>query len=266
MGFYIALPVLLLAGLYLFLIAPGKKDISELKGWHYSHRGLHDLGKGIPENTLPAFEQAIANNYGIELDVHLTADDQLVVFHDDDLRHAAGMDMNIHDTGYEEISQHPVYASPYHIPLFSQVLSLVSGRVPLIVEIKSCKRYTELCVKVSEMLKNYQGPLCIESFDPRIVKWFRVNRPDITRGQLSSSMFKSNLHFSTKVIMTFMLMNFTSKPHFIAYMHENAGNLSFLLCRKLFKANTVAWTLRSKEELETARAMFDLFIFEGFIP
>ena len=260
--------IIIIAIIYLILISPGKKDMESFKKWLYSHRGLHDIEKGIPENTIPAFKKAVEKGYGIELDVHLTLDERAVVFHDDTLINASDTDIQIKDLKYDQLKEYKLFNTDNNIPLFTDVLDTVSGKVPLIVELKTCKDYIRLCEKVSEILSAYEGMYCIESFDPRIVKWFRKNKPGIVRGQLSANMFKGSvkISFLTKCIMTFMLLNFLSKPNFIAYAHKDKRNLSFILCRKLFRANTVAWTLESKEDLVNAKDMFDMFIFEKFIP
>jgi glycerophosphoryl diester phosphodiesterase len=238
------------------------------KKWHYAHRGLYDISEGIAENTIPAFDRAVRVGYGIELDVHLSKDTRVIVFHDDTLKRACGTDKQISDMTYEKMKEYKLFNTDQHIPLFTDVLTLVSGKVPLIVEIKSCKNWRNLCLSVSHILTEYTGLFCIESFDPRIVKWFRMNRHNVIRGQLSChlSAKKHNLSCMSAFAISHLLTNFMTRPNFIAYGHHDSNNLSFRICRKLLRANTAAWTIKSKKEMETAKDLYDIFIFESFTP
>jgi glycerophosphoryl diester phosphodiesterase len=255
--------------LYIYLISPDNNcDIRSFKKWHYAHRGLHNISRGIAENTVPAFEKAVRGNYGIELDVHLSKDNKVIVFHDDTLKRACGMDKQVSGMTYEEVKKYKLFNTDQHIPLLTDVLTLVSRKVPLIIEIKSCKRLQELCLSVSNLLMEYKGLFCIESFDPRIVKWFRINRRNVIRGQLSCrlSAKKNKISPLSAFAISHLLTNFSTRPNFIAYGHHDSSNLSFKICKRLLKANTVAWTIRSKGDMEEAKGLFDMFIFEGFTP
>ena len=125
------------AALYLWLIAPSKKhpDSGALAGWLYAHRGLHDGNHKVPENSLEAFRRAVDAGYGMELDVQHTRDDRLVVFHDANLKRVCGVDKNVRDLTYGELKRYPLPDGSV-IPLFSEVLELVGGRAPIIVEVK----------------------------------------------------------------------------------------------------------------------------------
>jgi glycerophosphoryl diester phosphodiesterase len=259
---------LLVWGLYLWAIRPGRADMTAFKGHYYAHRGLHSLERGIAENTLEAFARAVFYGYGIELDVRLSADQQVVVFHDDTLSRAAGIDKPVDQLTLEQLKELSLFGTAGKIPLFKDVLRVVGGKTPLIVEVKAGVQNALLCQKTWELLQDYSGLYCVESFHPGIVRWFRKNAPQIIRGQLASDMTKGDngLSRTSRFILTHMLGNFLAKPQFIAYDHKDSSTRSFQLCRKLYHANTVAWTLRSKKELEEARASYDLFIFENFLP
>ncbi|NMB98182.1 MAG: glycerophosphodiester phosphodiesterase [Clostridiaceae bacterium] len=253
--------------IYLYFIAPDTtREMNTFKSWLYAHRGLHDLNAGIPENTIPAFEKAVEMKFGIELDVHISKDEQVIVFHDDTLKRACGVDKEVSSMTYDMLKTYNLFNTDTQIPLFKEVLDLVSGKVPIIIELKSCCNIEKLCTAVSNILDNYNGLYCIESFDPRIVKWFRINRSEVSRGQLSTSLYKSNLSLPVAFAITNLLTNVITRPHFIAYDFNSRQNLSFLICRKLFKANTVAWTIRNRNDLDKAKNLFDTFIFESFIP
>ena len=264
----ILLLVLVIA--YLFLIAPrmsGKPDVSHLMGVDYAHRGLHDNAGDAPENSMAAIKNAVEHGYGIEFDVQLTRDRIPVVFHDESLKRVCGQEGNVRDYTYEELQAFPLLASQERIPLLADVLQAVNGRVPLIIEIKIHENAAEVCEKADALIAAYEGPYCIESFDPRAVAWYKKNRPQVVRGQLSANFNTPERREKfTEKLVHHLLTNVIARPDFIAYDHHSKGNLSRVLCRKVFGTLSVAWTLRSQQELDAAKPDFDLFIFEKFIP
>jgi glycerophosphoryl diester phosphodiesterase len=254
--------------LYLGSIAPRLTNRPEpMPKVYYAHRGLHDNETEAPENTLAAFAKAVDQGYGIELDVQLTKDQQVVVAHDFHLKRICGVDREIDSLTYEELQQYPVFGTNQRIPLLTDVLHLVNGQVPLIVEIKYKKVGSKICEKAQAILDDYQGVYCIESFHPQAVLWYRQNRPEICRGQLSSNFQKHDqVHTITHYIMRHLLTNFVTAPDFIAYDCRDYQAVSKNICRKLYHCPSVAWTVRSQEQLEKIRDYYDYFIFEGFIP
>ncbi len=264
----IALTIIAFAVLYLFLIAPGRrgKDISSLLGHHYAHRGLFDNQHGIPENSLAAFQKAVEAGYGIELDVQLTADGEVAVFHDKDLKRICGKDICLGSLSSKELSEHTLLDSKESIPLFSQVLDLVGGRVPLIVEIKHYGSVEKLACKVNDMLSQYSGPYCVESFHPLALRWFKKNAPAIIRGQLASGVIGRDASLYQLLPLKYLLVNALSRPDFIAYDIRNLKNISIVVLKRLFKPLFVAWTVRSAQQQEEAAKLFELQIFEGFTP
>ena len=170
------------------LLAPGQAPESKkapFMGRNFAHRGLHSEDQSIPENSLKAFDLAAEAGYGMELDVQLSKDGQVVVFHDDALDRACGVAARVDELEYDELRKLPLFGTTERIPLFSEVLSLVGGRTPLIVELKNGPRNDELCEKTWALLRPYPGAYCIESFNPLIVAWFRFHAPTVLRGQLS---------------------------------------------------------------------------------
>lgn len=262
--------ILLLILLYLIMIMPRmlhRPDTSSLFGWYYAHRGLHDNQSEAPENSLKAFSKAVENGYGIELDVQLTKDEQVVVFHDFNLNRVCGVDALVNSMTYEELQKLSLLKSEEKIPLFSEVLKLVDGKVPLIVEIKMMDTKTRVCELANDLLKNYSGVYCIESFHPFAVHWYQEHRPDIIRGQLSADFYKEGEKEDWQMYAVHHLItNVMCRPDFIAYSNKSAGAVGRNICRYLYHGLSVAWTIRSAEELEEARNKYDLFIFEGFLP
>lgn len=266
--FPILLAALLL--LYLFLIAPrmiGRPDVSPLLDHHYAHRGLHDNLTDAPENSMNAFKKAVDAGYGIELDVQLTRDRIPVVFHDETLDRVCGIPGKVRDFSYEELQAFTLCASGERIPLFADVLRLVNGQVPLIVEIKIHESAAAVCSAADALMKDYNGTYCIESFHPFAVKWYRQHRPGVIRGQLSSSFNRPDRKEPfAEMLVHYLLTNVLCRPDFIAYDHRHKYNLSRLVCKALFRPLSVAWTIRTQEELDLSANDFSLFIFEGFAP
>lgn len=265
--------VVLLAGLvllYFLMIMPhvfGKPDVSSFLDWHYAHRGLFDNHSDLPENSLPAFLLAVKEGYGIELDVQLTKDGQVVVFHDNTLKRVCGVDAPVNSMTYEELKELSLFGTGERIPLLSEALRMVNGQVPLIVEIKMVNSKTRVCRLTDEILQNYKGRYCIESFHPLAVYWYKKHRPEIVRGQLSADFVKEDGRETFPMwIVHHLLTNFITKPDFVSYSHKGAAVLARRICRRLYGNLSVAWTIRSEKELEAAKDQFDLFIFEGFRP
>lgn len=252
-------------GVGAFMIAPGivsRDKTAVFEGLNVAHRGLHTKDKSIPENSLAAFDRACENGYGIELDVQLSKDGQVVVFHDDTLNRVCGVDSRVDAKTLEELKSLSLCGTKETIPLFTEVLDVVKGRAPLIVELKKSPHTEELCQKTLAILRAYTGPYCIESFDPRIVTWFRFNAPDIVRGQLACK--KEDYGKDISPWMAFALehclFNFAARPHFIAYDLVELP-LTVKLCHKM-GAMRVCWT--SREEGNEVNQ--DTVIFEFYHP
>lgn len=257
--------------IYLILIMPKLKvnsKMSKLKGWHYAHRGLHDINSAIPENSLKAFQKAVDNGYGIELDVQITKDKIPIIMHDYSLKRSCGVDLKVYDLNYEELEDYRLFNTKEKIPSLREALNCIDGKVPVFVELKIPWQPKDTCEAVSKELESYKGFYAMESFNPLALIWYKKNKPEVLRGQLSSDFNKHGLEGSKiqHFILKNLLTNVFTKPDFIAYHHIYKKGLSFNLSRKLYKTVTVAWTIRSKEEMEDNKKYFDLFIFEGFLP
>ena len=243
-------------------------DLRTLRGRAYAHRGLH--GNGIPENSMEAFRLALNKGYGIELDIHLMKDGTLAVIHDASLKRTAGADVLIEDLTVADLENYRLEGTDEMIPLFSQVLELFNGKAPLIVELKAERNnHAALCAAACEMLAQYDGAYCIESFDPRCIAWLKKNRPNIVRGQLAENYFrnpKSKLPWYLKLVLSAHLLNFITVPDFIAYNFSHRGTLGTFLCRKLWGIQGVTWTLRSQEAFDEAVNDGWIPIFENFEP
>ena len=265
----IAIPILIvvLALIYLFLIAPkNKKEMNKFKAVMYAHRGLHNEDRA--ENSMSAFKAAVSGGYGIELDVRLSKDGRLVVFHDDTLDRVCGREGRVIDFTAEELATFKLNSTDDGIPLFSDVLSLVDGRVPLLVEIKEDPGVSAVSEATCEILKGYKGEFIIESFNPLSLRVVKKSYPQIPRGILSQryyeyEKYRKPLYF----LLQSLLLNFLCRPAFIAYDHRHAKAFGLRLVRGIFGVPTLAWTVRSPEEELVARKNgFDGIIFENYIP
>lgn len=267
--FIVLLIVLALAGGYLLAIRgrSGHAGLKELHRWSYAHRGLHS--EGVPENSMAAFEAAKNAGYGVELDVHLLADGNLAVIHDSDLQRVTGKTGKIEELTTRQLRDHRLCGTEEIIPEFAHVLELFQGSAPLIVELKTAgNNYAQLTQAVCEMLEQYQGPYCLESFDPRCILWLKKNRPDLIRGQLTEDYFakgRPKLPFIVRWIMTENLSHFITKPDFVAYRYADRHcTLSNFFCLK--QMSCVSWTVTSQEEYDQAVSEGWIPIFEGFLP
>lgn len=257
------------AGAYAFLVAPrmmNKPDVSVLKGVHYAHRGLHDNHSDAPENSMKAFQKAVDAGYGIEMDIQLTKDKIPVVFHDETLNRMCGVEGKVWEFTFEELQKLTLAESEERIPKFEDVLALVGGKVPLIVEYKLDVPSTEVCEIADPMLQAYNGIYCIESFHPFAVKWYREHRPEVIRGQLSQDFSKQEKYKGKFIywLLSNLLTNVLTRPDFIAYNHKDADMFSRKVC-SLMGALPVAYTIKSREEYEKVKDQFELFIFDSFI-
>jgi glycerophosphoryl diester phosphodiesterase len=258
--------ILAIITLYLISIKPrmyGRPDYKPFFGHMYAHRGFHTI---YPENSYSAIKQAADLGYGIEFDVHLTHDNVPVIFHDDTLYRMCGVKGYLRDYTYEELKQFSLHGTDEKIPRLDDVLKMVDGRVPLIIEYKVEKNNaSRLCRICDKILSDYKGVYCVQSFHPLAVRWYRTHRPGIVRGQLSEDFTRQKLNIPY-FLLSHLIGNCYASPDFISYNCKHKNELSRNICRKLYKSLSIAWTVRSQEELDRVSKSFDLFIFEDFIP
>lgn len=269
MGSFLLLLIIVIV--YLWLIMPcldRREEMSEYLNVYYAHRGLFDNKKGIPENSMAAFEQAISYGYGIELDVLVTKDDVPVVIHDNNLKRLCGVNKNVFNCTYEEISSLKLLNTNQNIPKLIDVLNLVDGKVILLVELKISKDNIHNCKQVSAVLDSYSGIYCVGSFNPFMMRWFKKNRPKVIRGQIATNFFKSKSDMSAinKFLSSSLWFNFISRPDYISYNMKYKDTLALKINKSLFNTPLFAWTIKSQEQLDEIKDFFDSYIFEKFIP
>lgn len=238
-----------------------------LTQYRYAHRGLHDAAAGIPENSLTAFRRAAQLGYGAELDVHLTKDGRLAVLHDSDLTRMCGVSGSVEDMTAAELSQLRLDGTDEPIPFLEQVLPLFAGRQPLVIEMKVRRNSVQLVDALCAALDGYSGDYCIECFDPWALYVLRLRRPDCIRGQLSKN-FRGDksVHPLLGFLAGNLLLNWLSKPDFIAYRFADRRSVSLRLCRKLYRVQEFSWTITDPAQQQKAENDGAVIIFEGFLP
>lgn len=253
---------------FLILIRPSAKKrevMKRYKGVKFAHRGLHDSEKA--ENSMSAFAAAVEHGYAIELDVRLSKDGELVVFHDDTLDRMTEAVGRVDSFTVEELSRLHLGGTDDCVPTFRDVLKLVDGRVPLLVEMKEDIGKYGVTKKTAEMLKEYHGEYIVESFNPFALARFGTLMPDVARGFLCSNYLKHPKMRKLKYfIVQNMMLNFNCKPDFIAYDHAEWKNAGLSMVRFFYpKTPLICWTVRSpEEEAAAAEHGFTSFIFENY--
>lgn len=227
-----------------------------------AHRGLHD--KNIPENSLGAFSKAIEKGYAIELDVQLLADNTVVVFHDDSLARMTGNDGYLKYLNKEDLKSLKLKGTKECIPTLQDVLTLVDGKVPLLIEIKNKHKVGKLEQTVIDLLKNYQGEFAVQSFNPFSLGYVKKHAPQILRGQLSGNFKKEDGSWIRRQLLKRMRFNKkVSQPNFISY---EASALPNRFVKRYKDIPLLAWTVKSKEEYLRVVKYCDNIIFENFDP
>ena len=227
----------------------------------YAHRGLH--GDGVPENSLEAFERACREGHGIELDVQLSRDGKVMVFHDYTLVRMTGLDKKLCELDAAELCALSLAGTEQKIPTFKEVLACVDGRVPILVELKGENVDTALCPKVAEILKGYGGDYCIESFNPLLIKDIKKYLPDAYCGLLYTNVCRDKQKFNAlNIIISGMMLNFLARPDFIAYNKLDRNSFLVKLTTKFYRAPKFIWTIKGEDELNDAHSHGECPIFE----
>lgn len=266
----ILLVPVLLALLYLTLTAPRLRKKPFTAPPLLAHRGLHNLKQNIPENSLAAFDAAAQAGYGIELDVQLTADGQLAVFHDDNLTRLCGHDGLVRETPLSELSALPILSTSQTIPTLGQALQQINGQVPLLIELKtnskSFRDISDLAAQTMRALESYKGAYLVESFNPLALWALRRLNPMIIRGQLVRQSGGGLRQRLAALPLSALLCNFISRPDFIAYDQRMDSSFSIQVQRRLFRTPLAVWTVKSDADCRRLKNRAEMIIFEGFRP
>lgn len=230
------------------------KDLEFLKENVIAHRGIHD-NKNIVENSIPAFKECLKEKVSIELDVHLLKDNEIVVIHDDNLKRLTRNKKRLKDLTYDQIKDLKLLGTEEHIPTLKEVLDLVDGKVPLIIELKYDNLPFKLEIEIVKLLDNYNGKFAIKSFHPLIVYWFKKNRPNYIRGLLVPS---DGQELKRKILHS-MIATYFVKPDFISVDIRRNNN-------KLLEKNipVLAWTITNQEDYDLNINKYTNLIIDNF--
>ena len=255
-----------------FCVKPGRfaaAQAAPFYGVNHAHRGLYAQDQSVPENSLPAFAAAAEKGYGMELDIQLSLDGEVVVFHDDTLARMCGIGGRVDAFPLARLREMPLAGTAERMPLLTEVFDTVAGKAPIIIELKTGPRNEELCRKGLALMRAYQkqygGAFCVESFDARIVAWFRKNAPDILRGQLTDS---PRALGSGRPVLDFiagnLLSNVIARPQFIA--HGPGRKTALARFAEACGAMPVYWTARPGDDAAALEEYYDAVIFEHYAP
>lgn len=270
----VLLVLVILAVIYVFLVMPRVTDGADMdmQSADYAHRGLHS--KGVPENSLTAFSLARDLGYGIELDLRMSADGEIFVFHDDSLARACGVRKAISSMKSAEIRPLRLFRTDEHIPTLKEVLSLVDGQVPLLIEIKPDVNTPALCKRLCLIMDGYGGAFAVESCDPAVLIFFRKYRPRYARGQLVAKFSASDAAKNKSIpkspfkrfALAHLFTNVATRPDFIAVDGRLMHELAFMLSTRLFGRVGFVWTVRTDRQYELCRTKGLYAIFENIKP
>lgn len=225
-----------------------------------AHRGLHD--SIFPENSLGAFENACQHGFAMELDVRTNKDGTVICFHDGNLRRMCKVDIDVKDLKDEDLNKYTLLDTEYHIPTLKEILELVNGRAPIMIEIKPTSRRGKLEQKVYDLIKHYKGDIAIKSFNPFVVMWFKKHAPEISRGMLSSFFDEIHLPFIYKAVLKRLFFFRWAKPDFISYDINNLPN-KYIADRNV---PILTWVITSSDMEKIALTHADNVIFENYLP
>lgn len=245
-------------------------DLSFITKQPIAHRGLHNVEKNIVENSRGAIEAAIANGYAIEIDVQLTKDNQAIVFHDEKLDRLIDKTGNVIDFTLSELLDMTYKIGGETIISFAQLLEIVKGQVPLVVEVKSpAENIGPLAAHVAGLIEGYKGDICIMSFNPFTVKEFKRIAPHIIRGIVAENKMLPKHWPGTTILTRFLFKNLLhwplTQPHFISYHVHDLPRLSVTMAR-FFGIPIVTWTIRSPKDAEHSNKYADQITFENYLP
>jgi glycerophosphoryl diester phosphodiesterase len=236
-----------------------------------AHRGLHDISRGIVENMPGAVQAAIARNFAVEVDIQLTADGEAMVHHDDALgRLNEGSGALLRKTA-AELKAVKFKDTGEHMMSLGDLCTLVAGRAPLVIEVKShFDGDRKLVRRMAEVLSSYSGPVVGMSFDPDQVLALRQLAPNLPRGIVAQRDYDDDywkkLTKEQRDSMLYLRHGFRSEPHFVAYWVDQLPAPAPWIARNIFACPLLTWTVRTPEQRERAARHADQMIFEGFVP
>ena len=236
-----------------------------------AHRGFFNY-TDAPENTIAAFKRAIEMHYAIELDVQIIADGTPVVFHDSELSRLTHKDGYVSNLKQEDLKNYKIGKSEQTIPTLKEVLEAVNGKSPILLEVKNNSlKPQDDCQKIYEVIKDYNGEIAIQSFNPYALEWFANNAPQYKRGLLSSLWRKKNKDvepdtpksFLTRIATSHLWLFKRAKPDFLNYEIRDLPNR---FARKHKNIPLLCWVAYNQAEYTEGMKKSDNIIFQDFVP
>lgn len=243
------------------------KNLEEFLKIPIAHRGLHDQNKLVIENSALSFSNAVKKKVSIELDVHLSLDGEVIVFHDDNLDRLTQNSGRVSDYLWAELKTIKLLNSNCVIMSLSEVLDLVDATVTIVIEIKQqINGIEQICLAVNDVLKNYQGEIVIQSFNPFILRWFKRNSPELGRGLLNGLYDQNEVNIFEKVFLRSYVGIFFCSPDYIGVDQRMLKYFLTQFVAKIFSIPLVAWTITSLCDESKIKNECQNIIFENFIP
>jgi glycerophosphoryl diester phosphodiesterase len=236
-----------------------------------AHRGLHDRARGIVENMPGAALAAVAGNFGIECDIQLTADGEAMVHHDDELGRITEGSGALLGMTAAELKAVVFKDTSERMMSLGDLCTLVAGRVPLVIEVKShFDGDRKLVARMVEVLSSYRGPAVGMSFDPDQVMGLRELMPQLPRGIIAERTYEEadwpEATPAQRQGMLHLRHGLRTQPHFVAYWVDDLPAAAPWIARNIFGCPLLTWTVRTPEQRATAARCADQMIFEGFVP
>jgi len=238
-----------------------------------AHRGLHDVLDGRPENSLAAIRAAVALGYGIEIDLQISKDGQAVVFHDYDLQRLCGVTGAVCQRTAEDLWNTPLIGGDEGIPTLRQVLDLVDGQVPLLIEVKDQDLRLGPDIGALEDatasdLEAYDGPVAVMSFNPHSVARLATRAPTIPRGLVTCNFDKDDWTLvpdERRHELADIPDFYRTGSCFVSHQRDQLNSPAIAKLKSL-DCPILCWTIRSEEQEREARAVADNITFEGYLP
>jgi len=230
-----------------------------------AHRGLHQ-GENIPENSLSSFRACIEKSLPIELDVHIMHDGTALVFHDDTFERMTGYHRDIYLSEYKDVVELKLLKSEEKIPTLEEVLKLVDGEVPLVIELKCLKHDGRLEHSVYNLLREYHGIYCVQSFNPFTLLWFKRFAPQVPRGLLAGSYDDAAISFWQKLVLKSLVFAFMIRPHYIGFEWNKLWYPSVFFFKTIMRIPFIAWVVTNKSQQQFLKGKTANIIFENFDP